>query len=56
MIIVCSKHVKDALRMIDLPHIHSISDQNCKCTICGALAKYKLYNFLPHLNVTKKVI
>lgn len=49
MILACPKHVKEALNMLDLPHIFTISDENIfdqkpRCQICSTIAKYKLYN------------
>ncbi len=49
MIYTCPKHVKEALKMLDLPHILSISDENIfdqkhRCLICSTIANYKLYN------------
>lgn len=50
MIVVCKKHVNKGLKMIFLPHIQPISDENMlygnyKCQICSQKADFKLYNF-----------
>ncbi|QNF28673.1 hypothetical protein [Metabacillus elymi] len=52
MVLVCKQHVHKALKIIFLPHIQSISDDNklleeVKCQVCGKQADYKLYNFIP---------
>ncbi|MDM5228439.1 hypothetical protein QUF73_20135 [Cytobacillus sp. NJ13] len=52
MVLVCKQHVSKALKMIFLPHIQSISNDNkvlkeVKCQACGKQADYKLYNFMP---------
>ncbi|WP_210367317.1 hypothetical protein [Bacillus sp. REN3] len=54
MIFSCEKHVKEGLKAIDLPHVHTISEydsdfvQQAKCDICGRRARYKLFNYLCH--------
>jgi predicted nucleotide-binding protein (sugar kinase/HSP70/actin superfamily) len=50
MIVVCKKHVNNGLKMIFLPHVQSISDENKLtgnfiCEICSQKADFKLYNF-----------
>jgi hypothetical protein len=57
MIIVCSKHVKEGLEIIHLPHIHFISNEdkefgNYRCHICCEKADYKLFNFFPQKKLT----
>jgi hypothetical protein len=52
VIFVCKQHVYKALKVIFLPHIQAISDDNklhkeVKCQVCGKQADYKLYNFIP---------
>jgi hypothetical protein len=52
VVLVCKQHVHKALKIIFLPHIQSISDDNklleeVKCQVCGKQADYKLYNFIP---------
>ncbi|MCM3651722.1 hypothetical protein [Metabacillus litoralis] len=53
MIFVCKKHVKKGLKMVFLPHIQSISDENkitgnFHCHACAQWADFKLYNFESH--------
>ncbi|MBT2710808.1 hypothetical protein J7I91_23035 [Pseudomonas sp. ISL-84] len=45
--------MKEALKVIDLPHIYPISEndrmdcQYANCRICGNKADFKLFNYLP---------
>jgi hypothetical protein len=61
MVFTCKKHVKEALKIIDLPHIYPISENdrmNCQyanCRICGNKAEFKLFNYLPQRK-TKQAI
>jgi predicted nucleotide-binding protein (sugar kinase/HSP70/actin superfamily) len=53
MIFVCKKHVKKGLKMMFLPHIQPISDENkitgnFHCHVCAQRADFKLYNFESH--------
>lgn len=48
--IVCTKHVKEGLEVIHLPHIHLISyenkrNRNYECQVCSQKADYKLFNY-----------
>ncbi|WP_071458880.1 hypothetical protein [Bacillus massilinigeriensis] len=57
MILVCSKHVKNGLKMIDLPHVRSLSDQDSqgcsrKCEVCRQKPDYKLFNATPQRKKT----
>lgn len=62
MIFVCPQHVKEGLKMIYLPHVHSISDkakasQNARCDFCFQQANYKLFDcFSNRKQVLKKII
>ncbi|WP_227939220.1 hypothetical protein [Alkalihalobacillus deserti] len=61
MIIVCTKHVKEGLKVIHLPHIHLISNQekrfgNDKCQICNQKADYKLFNYFPQMEQRLKTV
>ncbi|WP_053361031.1 hypothetical protein [Bacillus sp. FJAT-27251] len=61
MILVCPKHVKEALKMMDLPHVQSISEQDLtgrekSCLICCSQAKYKLFNYTQQRIMTKQAI
>ena len=61
MIIVCSNHVKEGLKVIHLPHIHFISDEHkrfgqYKCQVCLKEADYKLYNYFPHKEQQLKTV
>jgi CxxH/CxxC protein (TIGR04129 family) len=59
MIFVCSKHVKDALKMIYIPHIRMISEQeniSSNCQLCSNKAKYKLFNYVHQRKNTKEAI
>ncbi|MGX6444421.1 hypothetical protein ACWM35_14535 [Neobacillus sp. K501] len=49
MILVCSNHVKDALKMIFLPHVKLINEEEAiqsSCLICNSKAKYRLFNYI----------
>jgi len=51
VVFVCKKHVQKALKVIYLPHIQSINDDDSvfkkvKCQVCEKQADYKLYNFI----------
>ncbi len=62
MMFACTKHVKEALQTMYLPHVHVISNQDpvsesVRCHICGHKAHYKLFNYLPQKKLgLKKVI
>ncbi len=50
MILVCQKHVKAALKIIDLPHVQSLSEQDIiekkdLCKICSEKPIYQLFNY-----------
>ncbi|MCM3588248.1 hypothetical protein M3182_21325 [Mesobacillus maritimus] len=50
MITVCKQHVNQGLKMIFLPHIQPIHNEekltgDVKCQVCSQNADYKLYNF-----------
>ncbi|MBM7662932.1 hypothetical protein JOC85_003743 [Bacillus mesophilus] len=52
MILVCIQHLHQALNMIFLPHIQSISNDSIlltepKCRVCGKDAHYNLDHFIP---------
>ncbi|KON88121.1 hypothetical protein AF332_15765 [Sporosarcina globispora] len=54
MIFACTKHVKEALKMMYLPHVHVISNQDklsesVRCHICVYKAHYMLFNYLQDL-------
>jgi hypothetical protein len=61
MIFACKKHVKEGLNIMDLPHIHTINEndslfvQNACCHVCGMKANYKLFNYFSQRR-TKQVI
>lgn len=51
MMFACTKHVKEALKMMYLPHVLVISNQDklsesVRCHICGYKAHCKLFNYL----------
>lgn len=51
MMFACTKHVKEALKMMYLPHVHVISNQDklsegVRCYMCGHKDHYKLFNYL----------
>jgi predicted nucleotide-binding protein (sugar kinase/HSP70/actin superfamily) len=55
MVIVCKKHVIKGLKMIFLPHIQPIPNENklngnLICHICAQQADFKLFNFVPQRN------
>ncbi|MEI2357804.1 hypothetical protein [Mesobacillus zeae] len=59
MILVCSKHVKNGLKMIDLPHVHSITEQSSpgcgqQCEVCRQKPDYKLFNHSVQRKKTKE--
>jgi CxxH/CxxC protein (TIGR04129 family) len=59
MILVCSKHVKDALKMIDIPHIQAITEEdsiNSSCQLCSSKAKYKLFNYMHQRKIAGKAM
>lgn len=48
MMLVCSKHVKDALKIMFIPHVIYISEQensSAICHLCGCTAKYKVFDY-----------
>jgi hypothetical protein len=59
MIMVCSNHVKEALKIIVIPHISVIPEEEngrpC-CHLCSSTAKYKLFNYSQQRNKTKEAI
>jgi CxxH/CxxC protein (TIGR04129 family) len=59
MIYVCSTHVKDGLKMILVPHVRMITEQDsissC-CQFCSSKAKYKLFNYVHQRKQTKEAI
>lgn len=59
MIFVCSKHVKDALKIIFIPHVKSITEEesiSSSCHLCSSRAKYKLFNNIHQRKNTKEAI
>jgi hypothetical protein len=59
MILVCSKHVKEALKIIVIPHISVIPEEENglpSCHLCSCTAKYKLFNYSQQRNKTKEAI
>ncbi len=56
MILVCSHHVKDALKMMLVPHVKAILEENQCCQLCKNHAKYKLFDYTHQRNHTKKAI
>lgn len=56
MILVCSHHVKDALKMMLVPHVKAILEENQCCQLCENHAKYKLFDYTHQRNHTKKAI
>ncbi|MFP7300295.1 hypothetical protein [Neobacillus niacini] len=43
---VCSNHVRDALKLMFLPHIKLIAEEESfRCHLCKNKAKYKLFSF-----------
>lgn len=43
---VCSNHVKDALRLMYVPHIKLISEEESfRCHLCKCKAAYKLFQY-----------
>lgn len=43
MIIVCDKHVKNAVKMFKCPHVSRLADYTTKCYFCKKDALYRLY-------------
>ncbi|MBP2258423.1 hypothetical protein J2Z81_002406 [Virgibacillus campisalis] len=61
MVLVCTKHVKEGLKFIHLPHIYPLSSEdktseNVNCLICGHQAEYKLFNFFFKGSKRKKML
>jgi CxxH/CxxC protein (TIGR04129 family) len=59
MVVVCSEHVKDALKFIFLPHVKLITEENSissHCHLCSKKAKYKLFNYACQRNKGKQAI
>jgi len=49
MMIVCSRHVKNGLKVLNVPHIKKLNAKNKKksCFFCDELAEYCLFYDLP---------
>ncbi|KMJ55208.1 hypothetical protein AB685_28440 [Bacillus sp. LL01] len=61
MIKGCTKHVKEGLEVIHLPHIHLLSHEdkkfgNYKCQVCNQKADYKLFNYFPQKEQLLKTV
>jgi hypothetical protein len=61
MIKVCTKHVKEGLAVIHLPHIQVISKEDklfgqYKCQVCQQKADYKLFNGFPQKEQRLKTV
>lgn len=59
MVVVCSDHVKDALKFIFLPHVKLIGEEetvSSHCHLCNKEAKYKLFNYVCQRNKGKQAI
>jgi hypothetical protein len=43
---VCSSHVRDALKLMFIPHVKLIAEEDSfRCHLCKNKAKYKLFSF-----------
>lgn len=49
MITVCEKHIKEAINLLDVPHVQSLHPKygEHSCKFCGELANYKLFYSTP---------
>jgi hypothetical protein len=59
MLLVCSNHVKEALKIIVIPHISVIPEEEngrSTCFLCSCTAKYKLFNYSQQRYKTKEAI
>lgn len=58
MILVCPSHVKDALKLIYIPHIQTVPEAGVgtRCEFCRNRAKYKLFNYSQQRKHIKQVI
>lgn len=45
MLTVCEKHIKEAISLLDVPHVQKMHQKYCEhsCNFCGELAHYKLF-------------
>ena len=51
---VCSSHVRDALKLMFIPHVKVIEEQESfRCHLCKNKAKYKLFS-LGHIRKKAK--
>jgi hypothetical protein len=59
MMFVCSSHVKDALKIMIVPHVKLITEEETNqssCHLCMSKARYKLYDYVHQTLNTKKAI
>jgi hypothetical protein len=57
MITVCEKHIKEAINLLDVPHVQSLHPKygEHSCKFCGDLANYKLFYSTPIENSLFKI-
>lgn len=46
--LVCRKHVKDALKNFDVPHVSKLNHVKCTCSICSQNAEVKIFYSIPY--------
>lgn len=47
MLMVCNKHVKAALKSLDVPHVKKIKHYKCICSFCNKEAEIKILSSIP---------
>ncbi len=47
MLMVCSNHVKDGLKDLDVPHVKKIKHYKCTCSFCNQEAIIKIFYSMP---------
>ncbi|OLS41066.1 hypothetical protein BTR25_07030 [Bacillus sp. MRMR6] len=59
MVLVCSKHVKDALKIVFIPHVRKVTEEesiSSTCQFCSCTANYKLFNYVHKRKKAKEAI
>lgn len=57
MLTVCEKHMKEAISLLNVPHVTKLSQRykDYNCAFCGNPAHYKLFYSTPIESIISKI-